>query len=192
MKTGVCALCGQLCKLHESHFLPKGIYRLLRESNSKNNNPVLISARVSMQKSYQMTQPLLCSACERRFSDNGESYVLPLLKRRGKFPLLDRLKVAIPLYTTPQNAAFTCPSLGLDGEKIAYFGLSILWRAAVRPWRTFDGELISIQLEPQYQVIHPALPGGRDSISVRRGGYRYRGDGFRLPEYLLAAEPNNR
>jgi len=151
MKIGVCALCGQLRKLHESHFLPKGIYRLLRESNSKNNNPVLISARVSMQKSYQMTQPLLCSACERRFSENGESYVLPLLKKRGKFPLLDRLKVAIPLYTTPENAAFTCPSVGLDGEKIAYFGLSILWRAAVRPWRTFDGELISVQLEPQYQ-----------------------------------------
>ncbi len=148
MKTGDCALCGQLRNLHESHFLPKGIYRLLRDSNSKNNNPVLISARVSTQKSYQMTQPLLCSACERRFSANGESYVLPLLKQRGKFPMYGRLKVAIPLYTTSENAAFTCPSVGLDGEKIAYFGLSILGALPCVPgglsmasWFPFDWSL---------------------------------------------------
>src|SRR5450755_2800975 len=79
MQTGICALCGQLGKLHESHFLPKGLYKLLRDSNNGNNNPVLISKKISTQKSFQMAQPLLCSACERRFSENGESYVLPLL-----------------------------------------------------------------------------------------------------------------
>lgn len=150
MKTGTCALCGEQGKLHESHFLPKGIYRLLRDSNTKNDNPVLISARASIQKSFQMTQPLLCSACERRFSDGGENYVLPLLKRRGSFPMLDRLKLALPLYTTHDNAAFLCPSVGLDGEKIAYFGLSILWRAAARPWRMFDNSTTSIAVDASY------------------------------------------
>ncbi len=148
---GICALCGNSGKLHESHFLPRGLYRLLRESNNRNSNPVLMSRRVTTQKSFQMTQPLLCSACERRFSENGENYVIPLLKQRTKFPLLDRLNLALPVYATRQNAAFTCPAVGLDGEKIAYFGLSILWRAAERSWRTFDGELISVNLDARYQ-----------------------------------------
>jgi hypothetical protein len=150
MQTGICALCGQLGKLHESHFLPKGVYKLLRDSSSGNNNPVLISRKTSTQKSFQMTQPLLCSACERRFSENGENYVLPLLSKRTVFPLLDRLKLAQPLYATLDNAAFTCPSVGFDGEKLGYFGLSVLWRAAVRPWRMFDNDTTSVQLDAEY------------------------------------------
>jgi hypothetical protein len=51
---------------------------------------------------------------------------------------------------TLDNAAFTCPSVGFDGEKLGYFGLSVLWRAAVRPWRTFDGETTSVQLDAKY------------------------------------------
>jgi hypothetical protein len=150
MQTGTCALCGQIGKLHESHFLPKGVYKLLRDSNNGNNNPVLISKKISAQKSFQMKQPLLCSSCERRFSENGEKYVLPLLSKRTAFPLLDRLKLAQPLDVTPDTAAFTCPSVGFDGEKLGYFGLSILWRAAVRPWRTFDNDTTSVQLDAKY------------------------------------------
>jgi hypothetical protein len=150
MKDGICALCGKAGKLHESHFLPKGLYRLLRGSNNGNDNPVLMSARVSVQQAYQMKQPLLCSACERRFSEKGETYVLPLLNQRNTFPLLDRLKLALPLYATGENTAFKCQSVGLDGEKIAYFGLSILWRAAVTPWRTFDHATTSVTLDAPY------------------------------------------
>jgi len=147
VKTDNCALCGKLQKLHESHFLPRGLYKLLRASTTTNDNPVLMSRRISIQKSFQMKQPLLCSACERRFSENGEAYVIPLLKQRNSFPLLDRLKVALPLYVTHENAAFVVQSVGLDGEKIGYFGLSILWRAAVRPWRTFENETTSVDVE---------------------------------------------
>jgi hypothetical protein len=147
VKTDICALCGQLRKLHESHLLPKALYRLLRDSNTANDNPVLISAQITMQKSFQLKQPLLCTACERRFSENGENYVIPLLRQRSGFPLLDRLSRAPPLYVRQDHAAFICPAAGLDGEKIAYFGLSILWRAAVRPWRTFDNRTMSVELE---------------------------------------------
>lgn len=150
MQTGICALCGQLGKLHESHFLPKGVYKLLRDSNNGNDNPVLISKRTATQKSFQMKQPLLCGSCERRFSENGENYVLPLLSKRTAFPLLDRLKLAQPFYETFNNVAFTCPSVGLDGERLAYFGLSVLWRAAVRPWRTFDNDTTFVQLAAKY------------------------------------------
>ena len=147
MQTGICALCGTLGKLHDSHFLPKSVYRLMRESNNGNNSPVLMSRRVSIQSDYQMKQPLLCSACERRFSEKGESYVIPLLKKGNRFPLLEGLKLALPIYNTGTSAAFVCPSVGLDGNKIGYFGLSILWRAAVRPWRTFDHGTTSVTLD---------------------------------------------
>jgi hypothetical protein len=100
-----------------------------------------------------MKQPLLCSACERRFSENGENYVVPLLKKRNKFPLLDKLRLALPLYTTGANTAFVCPSVGLSGEKIGYFGLSILWRAAVRPWQTFERDTTSVTLALQYREL---------------------------------------
>jgi hypothetical protein len=84
MQTGSCPLCGAVGKLHDSHFLPKSVYRLLRESNNGNNSPVMMSRRVSLQTDYQVKQPLLCSACERRFSENGEAYVVPLLKKRDQ------------------------------------------------------------------------------------------------------------
>ena len=150
MQTGTCALCGTVGKLHDSHFLPKSVYRLLRRSNNGNLSPVLMSRSISIQSDYQMKQPLLCSACERRFSENGENYVAPLLNNGRSFPLLDRLKLALPLYTTATNAAFVCPAVGLPGDKIGYFGLSILWRAVVRPWRMFDGYATSVTLDPAH------------------------------------------
>ncbi len=171
MRTGQCALCGTVGKLHDSHFLPKSVYRLMRESNNGNNSPVLMSHRVSIQSDYQMKQPLLCSACERRFSVNGESYVVPLLKKGNRFPLLDKLKLAVPLYCTQTNAAFVCQSVGLVGEKIGYFGLSILWRAAARTWQMFDRATTSVVLGSnhleslrKYLAGEAAFPG--DSIAV--------------------------
>ena len=115
MQTGTCALCGTIGKLHDSHFLPKSVYRLLRRSNNGNLSPVLMSRRISIQSDYQMKQPLLCGACERRFSENGENYVVPFLNNGRSFPLLNRLKVALPLYTTATNTAFVCPAVGLSG-----------------------------------------------------------------------------
>lgn len=150
MKTGICALCNQPGKLHESHFLPRAMYKLLRDSNNGNTNPVLISKKITTQKSFQMTQPLLCNSCERRFSENGEAYVLPLLSKRTGFPILERLTLAQPLFATSDHAAFTCPSVGFNGEKFGYFGLSILWRAAVRPWKTFDNDTTSVQLNDRH------------------------------------------
>ena len=160
MQIGTCALCGIVGKLHDSHFLLKSVYRLLRRSNNGNLSPVLMSRRASIQSDFQMKQPLLCSACERRFSENGESYVVPLLNNGRSFPLLDRLKLALPLYTTSTNTAFVCPAVGLSGGKIGYFGLSILWRAAVRQWRMFDGDATSVTLDPAHlELVRGYLAG---------------------------------
>ncbi len=107
-----------------------------------------------------MKQPLLCSACERRFSENGENYLIPLLNKSCSFPLLDQLNLALPLYTTAHNAAFVCSKVGFSGEKIGYFGLSVLWRAAVRPWRMFDGAATCVTLEPAHlEMVRGYLAG---------------------------------
>jgi hypothetical protein len=150
MKQGDCALCQVFGYLHESHFLPKSVYKLMRDSNNGNDNPVLMSKSLSSQRSFQMTQPLLCSTCERRFSDGGESYVIPRLHQRKKFSLLDRLKLAQPLYVSPSTVAFVCSDVGLDAKKIGYFGLSILWRAAVCRWRMFDNDTTGVVIDPKY------------------------------------------
>ena len=132
----------------------------MRESTNGNSSPVLVSRKISIQSDYQMKQPLLCRACERRFSENGENYVIPLLKKGNTFPLLEKLKVAVPLYTTETNAAFVCPSVGLAGEKIGYFGLSILWRAAVHPWKMFDRDSTSVTLDPGHlELLRKYLAG---------------------------------
>jgi hypothetical protein len=142
-------LCFQARPLLDSHFLPKALYKLMRDPGDKHPQPILISGLVSLQTNYQMKQPLLCAECEDRFSKNGESYVIPKLYSVEGFPLLDRLRLAhFPINNTPRLLAFSCPSVGFDGEKIAYYGLSILWRAAVRTWRLFDGGTTSVVIDP--------------------------------------------
>ena len=122
----------------------------MRDSNNGNDNPVLMSKSVSSQKSFQMRRPLLCSKCERRFSDGGESYVVPLLHQRKKFSLLDRLKLAQPFFWSPNHNAYICKDVGFDPQKIGYFGLSILWRAAVCRWQTFDNDTTGVAVDPKY------------------------------------------
>jgi hypothetical protein len=147
--TGKCELCFEIRPLLQSHFLPKALYKLMRDGERSNPNPVLISGSVTLQTSYQMLQPPLCAECEDRFSKNGESYAISKLKNQRTFPILDRLKLAhFPLHNSPKLVAFSCPSVGFDGEKIAYYAVSILWRAAVRKWRTFDGGTTSVEVDP--------------------------------------------
>jgi hypothetical protein len=138
MEKGKCALCHTDGPLDDSHFISKGVYRLLRHSDNGNDNPVLMSTKLSIQTSHQMRQRLLCRACEGRFGRIGEDYTIPLLCTPQKLPLLERLRLALPIYESRTMSVFSCPTIGFDGDRIAYFGLSILWRAGVREWQTFD------------------------------------------------------
>ena len=59
----------------------------------------------------------------------------------GEFPLLDRVKLALPIQRTSTLNAYAGDRIGIDTEKFGYFALSILWRAAVQRWRLPDGRL---------------------------------------------------
>lgn len=160
MAVALCALCLQTRPLICSHFLPAGLYRLLRDPSQKNEHPVVISPNATLQTSSQMKFRLLCSDCEQRLNRNGEAYVLGRLKRGDGFPLLDRLNLALPVYESPRLAAFRGDAVGLDTEKMAHFALGILWRASIRKWGTVRGQSTSVVLsEPFKEGLRKYLLG---------------------------------
>ena len=140
-----CKLCLQsVAKLEDSHFLPAGIYRRLRDATAKNPNPVLLTPRGAVQTSEQITAHLLCWDCEQRFSKHGENWVLArCLQADGRFPL------AAVLASRPPDASAVGTSTRLyyaagipeiDIAAVTYFAASIFWRGAIHPWKT-DGSV---------------------------------------------------
>jgi hypothetical protein len=134
----VCALCGQQAKLIDSHFLPKSLYRLIREPTLKNPNPFLVTRGKALQTSTQLKRYLLCWKCEDRFNKNGESWVLNHCFRGGpmnRFRLRDLL-IRIPPVSS--NAAgdviSTVSAPEVLRDKIEYFAASVFWRGAISDW----------------------------------------------------------
>lgn len=87
---------------------------------------------------------LLCGDCEQRFNRNGENEVLRWLAAKAKAgtsPLQKKLREVTPVFrdTPPSGDCYFASSLGIDAEKFAYFGLSLLWRAAVHSWPLAPG-----------------------------------------------------
>ena len=78
MPLGKCALCLEAGELRDSHFLPAGFYRILREG-APTANPVFVNKMSAIMSSAQARAHLLCAECERRFNDGGEDWV-----RRGR------------------------------------------------------------------------------------------------------------
>jgi hypothetical protein len=148
---GICKLCLEHRRLCESHLLPRGVY--VRSRGPNDTMPLLVSAKGERPSQHQYKQHLLCRACEQRFNDNGEQYVLQLLSDRDqKFQLLDILKkshaTAIGSLWTQYSAEHT-PTI--DREKLAYFGISVFWRASVATWNDANGHPeIRIDLGPKY------------------------------------------
>lgn len=140
---GQCKLCLQNRKLRKSHLMPAALWAGARDPRLRNPNPVVMTRAVSKTSSNQLWARLLCQVCEDRLNKNGERYVLSWLSPReiaeGKFPLLDRLKLALEAHSGPNLRLYAGDRIGIETEKFGYFALSILWRAAVQRWRLPDG-----------------------------------------------------
>jgi hypothetical protein len=151
---GVCRLCGLEANLQKSHYIPKALY--------PKKQAVVVTRKITMPTDAQMKAYLLCGQCEARFNQNGENEVLRWLapKSSKTFPLLDRLKVALPRHSGPSFVGFSGPDIGVDSDKFAYFLLSVLWRAAVRQWLMPDGTTTSpIYLEAYEEPVRTFLLG---------------------------------
>src|SRR5687768_8597876 len=66
MPVGTCALCLETRELRDSHFLPAGFYRIMREGSGE--DPVLVNKSAAFMSSAQARAHLLCGECEHRLT----------------------------------------------------------------------------------------------------------------------------
>jgi hypothetical protein len=72
-------------------------------------------------------------------------------KRNGQFPLLEILNSIPTSLRTPKWKAYSAANTPtVDRAKIAYFALSIFWRASIHRWQQESGEKVSIELGKKY------------------------------------------
>ena len=153
---GTCALCLATKELRRSHLLGRAIYLLNRDGNA---DPVLMTPQLIAPTQRQIWGHLLCGDCEQRFSSRGESLVMRLVQRKNEFPLLDRLRLAIPFSVEPNVNAFSGSGIGVDTEALAYFALSVLWRSGVQTWRTLNQQTTGVSLGVFQEQIRKYLAG---------------------------------
>lgn len=179
MKIGKCKLClRDGLELQDSHFLPKGVYRILRDDGAPNPNPWLISERKSVQISLQLKAPLLCRDCEQRFSKHGEAWVLAnCLKKDRSFPLASILASREPDVVSDRDLtrvywAANIPEINCSA--LSYFAASMFWRGSIHTWNQ-DGS-IPVELGPFQESFREYLLGQADYpdecallVSVREG-----------------------
>lgn len=202
---GKCKLCFRdAIDLKESHFLPRGIYKILREANTQNPNPVLVTRSVSVQTSRQFKKHLLCENCEDLLNKNGETWVLRrCLQSDGRFELAEILAARKPKFSesgNPTKIYYASEYPEINVAKLSFFAASIFWRGSIFPWND-DGstpvELGPFQEEfrqyllgkepfPKHACLWVALREGRDINRLthvpkgerRQGAHVYR---FAMP-----------
>jgi len=151
--TNVCALCLRKRLLRDSHLIPAGILRQLRDDSFKNPNPYIMSPDYVGQSSAQAKQYLLCHDCEHRFSLNGEKWVAENCYRPWKntFRLRENLERAQPILSGPQGGAYDASKIpGIYIKKLVYFGASVIWRASLQSWQLQKQVYQPIEVCPTY------------------------------------------
>lgn len=120
-----CKLCLEKEDIQESHIIPDAFFRFVKgkENNGDKSEigkyiEVSQSGNKFAQESY--AEPLLCRACEQKFSNEFESYVIELVLRNPK-------KVGASSSRGVKQITFS----NIDYRKLKLFQMSLLWRAAI-------------------------------------------------------------
>ena len=123
MPPGQCALCLQNGELQDSHFVPKGLYKRVRDPRRCKPNPVVMTPAGTTQTSKQVTDYLLCKCCEGCFSRNGEKWVIEnYWKSETEFPMRSALLSSTPIDATGQPfVGYSARVARLDVSQLAYF-----------------------------------------------------------------------
>jgi hypothetical protein len=121
MQLGICKLCLRDRMLQDSHYTPRGMYKRLRDRNRKNSNPIVIDSNRTVRTSKQATDCVLCVECEDRFNRCGEAWLMASVGHGKRFPLLNRLQVAVPMEKLSE--AVTCSGIAtsIDTDKLGLF-----------------------------------------------------------------------
>jgi hypothetical protein len=134
--------------------MPRALYRMARGSGRRGNqDPYVLRAAERKPSSFQVKDYVLCRDCEQRLSKNGEKYVMGIVtKRDGRFPLLEKLDGVATRMHAPKWRSYSVvdtPDV-VDRAKVAYFALSVFWRASIHTWIADDGERVRIDLGSKY------------------------------------------
>jgi len=137
---GTCKLCLTHTKLCESHLLPRGVY--VHSRGPENTPPLIVDAGGERPSQHQYKQYLLCTACEQKFNDGGERYVLGLMSNRNhEFRLLELLKASPVTFKGELWCQFSAADTPLiDRARLVYFAISVFWRASVASWKDANGD----------------------------------------------------
>ena len=150
MPLGKCKLCLREDQdLQDSHLMPQGMYKRVRSEDSDNPHPILIDKSGSRPCADQITDFVFCKECESRFDRNGENYALRMAALRGRFRLQEELEAVTPAFEKMDFRGYTAAQTpGIKRDELAYFALSVYWRASVHSWPslTEGGEPIRIAL----------------------------------------------
>jgi len=161
-RLGTCRLCAAKGPLCLSHLIPRKVFDIILSADPGQKAPIMMTNKLTVMKHAQIKDYLLCKRCEDLFNNNGERYVLEMMNTPAGFKLLDRLKVAPPMsFNVADRMAFSGEDIGLDMDKLAYFGLSVFWRAGAHAWPsklTVD-RTYSIDLGPWLDPIGRFLEG---------------------------------
>ena len=132
--------------------MPRSLYKKARRDGPGNRDPLVITKTSRKPSSHQITDYVFCGDCEHRFNVNGEDYVMRLVAKRNlDFPLLDKLRAVVPTTQGAEWITYSAAAIPtIDRDKIAYFAISIFWRASVHTWELADGKKIRIDLGKKY------------------------------------------
>jgi hypothetical protein len=161
VKRGICKLCLFAKDLQDSHLMPAGIYKRTRTPGAKSPHRLAVTNKGIRRTSEQIRDYVLCADCESRFDRGGENYVMRLVSTKTRFPLLEKLEKA-PLFSLGKDwkAYAEADTPDVDRDVIAYFALSVFWRASVHRWNWGDGRTVSIDLGKMYnETIRQYLLG---------------------------------
>jgi hypothetical protein len=159
MPIRTCKLCQETRELQRSHLVPSAMFRYASDARSPRPNTVVVSRRGRSAVVRHVTAHLLCSDCEQRFNNLGETWMMQQVWNGERFPLLDRLNVAMEIRPFAGAVAYSGADCGIDTEKLGYFALSVLWRAAVRTWTTSKYSTERIELKAFEEPIRLYLLG---------------------------------
>jgi hypothetical protein len=147
-----CGLCREPANLRDSHLLPRAAFRLAREPDAKNPNPVVVTPRGAASTSKQISQPFLCHECENRFSANGERHVLSeCLRGPSQFSLRAQLQPLPSFVLNEHVAAYDIAASAIRADQYLYFAASVFWRASARQWHHDGRPIERLVLGPRYE-----------------------------------------
>jgi hypothetical protein len=153
-----CRLCLQQAELQDTHLLPRALYRMIgRGTDQLHPDTVQITLNSQRKSSEQARLHLLCSSCEQCLNQNGEKWVLDKCYRgQGRFRLRSELRERSPLSECEIEAYEASEE---EAARLAYFCLSVVWRASLCDWFCRGQRYQQVDLGPYQEEIRKYLRG---------------------------------